>query len=185
MSNSDIVTPWGSSGYFTFKRTYARRLIENDPNSSTEEFPDTVKRILKATKTQLNIDFSQEELLDIEKMFLSLEGIVAGRFLWQLGTKTVDRLGLLSLQNCAFTVVDDPIRPFTWAMDALMLGSGVGYNIQREHVYRLPKAKKVKITRLDTNDADYIVPDSRQGWVELLQKVLEAHFVTGKTIVRS
>lgn len=174
-------TPWGSSGYFTYKRTYARRLIENDPNSATEEFPDTVKRILKATKTQLNINFTQEELEDIEKMFLNLEGIVAGRFLWQLGTKTVDKLGLLSLQNCAFTVVDDPIRPFTWAMDALMLGSGVGYNIQREHVYRLPKPKKVKITRQDTNDADYIVPDSRQGWVELLQKVLEAHFVTGKS----
>jgi ribonucleoside-triphosphate reductase len=177
--------PWGSSGYFTYKRTYARRLVENDPNSATEEFPDTVKRILKATKTQLNINFTQEELDDIEKMFLNLEGIVAGRFLWQLGTKTVDKLGLLSLQNCAFTVVDDPIRPFTWAMDALMLGSGVGYNIQREHVYRLPKPKKVKITRQDTNDADYIVPDSRQGWVELLQKVLEAHFVTGKSFTYS
>ena len=110
---------------------------------------------------------------------------MAGRFLWQLGTKTVDRLGLLSLQNCAFTVVDEPIRPFTWAMDALMLGSGVGYNIQREHVYKLPKPKKVKITRLDTNDADYIVPDSRQGWVELLQKVLEAHFITGKSFTFS
>jgi len=180
-----MTIPWGSSGYFTYKRTYARRLNENDPNSATEEFEDTVKRILKATKTQLKINFTEEELKDIEQMFLNLEGIVAGRFLWQLGTKTVDRLGLLSLQNCAFTVVDEPIRPFTWAMDALMLGSGVGYNIQREHVYKLPKPKKVKITRLDTNDADYIVPDSRQGWVELLQKVLEAHFITGKSFTFS
>lgn len=173
------VTPWGSTGYVTFKRTYARRLIETDPNSLTEEFEDTVERILKATKTQLKVGFTDEELADIRKMFLGLEGIVAGRFLWQLGTKTVDKLGLLSLQNCAFCVVDDPIRPFTWAMDALMLGSGVGYNIQREHVYQLPKPKKVKIVRLDTNDADYIVPDSRQGWIELLRRVLEAHFITG------
>lgn len=173
------VTPWGSTGYVTFKRTYARRLIEADPNSLTEEFEDTVERILKATKTQLKVGFTDEELADIRKMFLGLEGIVAGRFLWQLGTKTVDKLGLLSLQNCAFCVVDDPIRPFTWAMDALMLGSGVGYNIQREHVYQLPKPKKVKIVRLDTNDADYIVPDSRQGWIELLRRVLEAHFITG------
>ena len=120
-----------------------------------------------------------------EEGLLRLKVSVAGRFWWQLGTKTVDRLGLLSLQNCAFTVVDEPIRPFTWAMDALMLGSGVGYNIQREHVYKLPKPKKVKITRLDTNDADYIVPDSRQGWVELLQKVLEAHFITGKSFTFS
>lgn len=180
-----MTIPWGNTGYITFKRTYARRLMETDPNSLTEEFEDTVNRILKATKSQLKIDFTEEELEDIKSMFTNLEGIVAGRFLWQLGTKTVNNLGLLSLQNCAFTVVDDPIRPFTWAMDALMLGSGVGYNIQREHVYQLPKPKKVKITRLDSNDADYIVPDSRQGWVELLHKVLESHFITGKSFTYS
>ena len=27
---SDIVTPWGPVGYITYKRTYARRLKEND-----------------------------------------------------------------------------------------------------------------------------------------------------------
>ena len=101
--------------------------------------------------------------------------------MWQLGTKTIDRLGLMSLQNCAFTVVNEPIRPFTWAMDALMLGSGVGYNIQREYVYELPKLKrKVRIVRKDTNDADFIVPDSREGWVKLLRKTLESHFITGE-----
>jgi hypothetical protein len=65
-------------------------------------------------------------------------------------------------------------------MDALMLGSGVGYNIQKEYVYELPKAKRAKITRQDNNDADFIVPDSREGWIELLKRVLEAHFYTGK-----
>lgn len=175
-----MTIPWGPVGYITFKRTYARRINETDPNSNTEEYEDTVDRIIKATHSQLKINFTEEEKTDIKNMFLNMEGTVAGRFLWQLGTRTVSNLGLLSLQNCAFTVVDDPIRPFTWAMDALMLGSGVGYNIQRENVYKLPKPKKVKIVRQDTNDADYIVPDSRQGWVELLQKVLEAHFITGK-----
>jgi len=87
--------------------------------------------------------------------------------------------GILT-KNCAFTVVDEPIRPFTWAMDMLMLGSGVGYNIQREYVYKLPKAKRAKISRLDTKDADFIVPDSREGWVKLLHKTLESHFITGK-----
>ena len=112
---------------------------------------------------------------------MGLKGTVAGRFLWQLGTKTVDRLGLPSLQNCAFTVVDEPVRPFTWAFEMLMLGSGVGFNIQREHVYQLPKIKrKVKVVRSDVNDADFIVPDSREGWVELLKRVLEASFVTGE-----
>lgn len=175
-----MVTPWGPVGYITFKRTYARRLKEHDPDSSTEEFEDTVNRVVKACDKQLNVGFTEVEEIRLKEIIMSLKGSVAGRFLWQLGTKTVDNLGLLSLQNCAFTLVNEPIRPFTWTMDALMLGSGVGYNIQREYVYELPKPKRVRITRQDTKDADFIVPDSREGWVELLERVMEAHFITGK-----
>lgn len=176
----EIVTPWGEVGLITFKRTYARRLKESDPNSNTEEFNQTVDRIIDACDKQLKVGFTKKEEKRLKEIMLGLKGIVAGRFLWQLGTPTVRKLGLASLQNCAFTVVNEPIRPFTWAMDMLMLGSGVGYNIQREYVYELPKVKRTKIVRQDTNDADFIVPDSREGWVELLRKCLESHFVTGK-----
>lgn len=173
-------TPWGSIGYITYKRTYARRLDENDINSPTEEYYQTIDRIIGACKTQLKIPFSLQDEFEVRSMMSELKGSVAGRFLWQLGTKTVEKLGLMSLQNCAAVAVDHPIRPFTWAMDALMLGSGVGYNIQKKFVYKLPKPKRVVITRQDTADADFIVPDSREGWVSLLEKVLQAHFITGK-----
>ena len=57
----------------------------------------------------------------------------------------------------------------------------VGYNIQKKHVYEIPKVKeKIKIERVDANDADFIVPDSREGWVKLLGKVLKAHFYSGE-----
>ena len=179
---SKVFTPWGPVGYLTYKRTYARRVNPNNPNSRTEEYHETVERIVKACNKQLKVGFTKEENTRLEEILLGLKGTVAGRFLWQLGTKTVDKLGLLSLQNCAFTVVDEPIKPFTWAFDALMLGSGVGYNIQREYVYELPKVKNrlIKITRQDSNDADFIVPDSREGWVELLRRTLDAHFNTGR-----
>ena len=170
-----IVTPWGPVGYVTYKRTYARTIGDR-----TEEWSETIDRVLGACRTQLNVGFTPAEEQDVRDMMMSLKGTVAGRFLWQLGTDTVGRLGLPSLQNCAFTVVDEPIRPFTWAFEMLMLGAGVGFNIQRENVYQLPKVKnKVQITRSDKNDADFIVPDSREGWVELLRRVLEASFVTG------
>lgn len=175
-----ITTPWGELGYITYKRTYSRRLNESDPDV-TEEFSDTIERVIRACDKQLGVGFSKHEEDELRELLLGLKGSVAGRFLWQLGTKTVDRLGLLSLQNCAFTKVDHPIRPFVWAFDALMLGSGVGFNIQRENVYQIDKLKrKVKIIRKDTTDADFIVPDSREGWIELLRRVLEAHFVTGE-----
>ena len=169
-------TPWGEVGYATYKRTYSRPMKDG-----TEEWEDTVDRVVEACNKQLGCDFNDHDQEEVKNMMMSLKGTVAGRFLWQLGTKTVDRLGLPSLQNCAFTVVDDPIRPFTWAFEMLMLGSGVGYNIQREHVYQLPKVKrKVKIENVNDNGADFIVPDSREGWTELLKRVLEASFVTGE-----
>lgn len=184
MMQAQHKTPWGPLGYITYKRTYARRISEEIPDV-TEEFHESIDRVIKACREQLNVGFTAQEEIRLKEILQTLKGSVAGRFWWQLGTKTVGKLGLLSLQNCAGVVVDEPIRPFTWAMDALMLGSGVGYNIQKEHVYQLPKPKYVTVTRKDTNDADFIVPDCREGWVKLLENVLTAHFITGKSFTYS
>lgn len=173
------VTPWSSIGYITYKRTYARRLDEQNINSPTEEFTDTVNRIVKASNEQLGVGFTDAENERLRKYLLELKGTVAGRFLWQLGTDTVNKLGLASLQNCAFTVINKPVEPFTWAMDLLMLGAGVGFNIQKENVEKIPPVNldfKCPI-RSDANDADFIVPDSREGWVALLGKTLKAAFL--------
>lgn len=175
-------TNWGELGYITYKRTYARRLNENTQNSETEEFADTVSRVVKSCRTQLKVGFTPEEEQELANHLLELRGSVAGRFLWQMGTKTVAKFGLASLQNCAGVLVDTPVRPFTWAMDMLMLGCGVGFNIQREHVNKLPKVsrKSPKIARVDSAGADFIVPDTREGWVKLLGKVLKAYMLSGK-----
>jgi len=175
-----INTPWSTVGYLTYKRTYARKLNEQDADGPTEEFNDTVDRIIYACDTQLNCGFNDDENYRLKKYLLGLKGSVAGRFWWQLGTKTVDDLGLASLQNCAATVVDHPVKPFVWAMDMLMLGSGVGYNIQRQYVDNLPTVftNFKKPTRQDNADADFILPDSREGWVSLLGRTLKAAFLS-------
>lgn len=171
-------TKFGELGYITFARTYSRK----KKDGIQETFSDVVERELKGIDKQLKLYLTDEEKEFYRSMRHEMKGSVAGRFMWQLGTPTVDKLGLPSLQNCAFVVVDSPIRPFTWAMDMLMLGSGVGYSIKKEHVYKLPKVKrkKIKIERLDTKDADYIIPDTREGWVKLLGKVLKSYFYSGE-----
>jgi adenosylcobalamin-dependent ribonucleoside-triphosphate reductase len=169
-------------GFVTFTRTYARKVNPEDPDSPVENWPQAIGRIVNACKMQLHVGFTPEEEEEVRGMMRELKGLPAGRFLWQLGTETVDRLGLLSLQNCAFCIIDSPVRPFTWTMDCLMLGSGVGFNLAPEHLDKIPSVKntQVHITRLDTKDADFIVPDSREGWVKLLGKVLKSHFYSGK-----
>jgi ribonucleoside-triphosphate reductase len=172
---SEVKTPWSSVGYLTYKRTYSRPLVEG-----TEEFVDTVDRVIKACDEQLNVGFTREESERLREYSLKLKCSVAGRFLWQLGTRTVDRIGLASLQNCAFTVVDHPVRPFCWAMDMLALGSGVGYNIQKKHVDKLPQVRPwfKAPTRVDHGGADFIIPDSREGWVKFLGKTLKSAFLS-------
>lgn len=162
-------------GYLTYKRTYAR--VTDVESGTTEEWVDTVNRVINACETQLGVGFTEEEQTRLRGYMLGLKGTVAGRFLWQLGTNFVDTHGMASLQNCAFATVENP-RAFTWAFDMLMLGSGVGYNIQREYVYKLPPiAEEFKIpTRFDSAGADFIVPDTREGWVELLDRVLQSAF---------
>lgn len=162
----------------TYKRTYARPLHDG----KTEEWNDTITRVLEACDTQLNVGFSDSEKSRVANYLMQLKGTVAGRFLWQLGTPTVEKFGLLSLQNCAFTTINEPVRPFTWAMDALMLGCGVGVNIQREYVYKLPAVEEsfVPPVRTDEAGADFIVPDSREGWVELLERTLKSAFGLAK-----
>jgi len=184
----DVITPWGMLGYITYKRTYARRLNEaNDNDETTEEYRDTVLRILNGCQKQLNVNFSNNELEKAYKYLMSLKCSVAGRFLWQLGTETVSKLGIMSLQNCAFVKIDEPVKPFLWIFDVLMLGTGVGFNVQQCNIKKLPKVLDVNIvvSRQDTKDADFIVPDSREGWVSLLEKLLDAYFYKGKSFTYS
>ncbi len=178
--STPIETPWSTVGYLTYKRTYSRRL---DETGSTEEWADTVNRVVNACQEQLKCGFTPDEQERLRRYMLELKAFVAGRFLWQLGTKTVEDLGLPSLQNCAFVAIDSPVRPFTWAMDMLMLGSGVGFSIQREHVSKLANVKKSfkAPVRQDNASADFIVPDTREGWVHLLERTLEAAFARKKS----
>jgi ribonucleotide reductase alpha subunit len=67
-------------------------------------------------------------------------------------------------------------------MDLLMLGGGVGMSVEHRYTSRLPKVRQgVRIEHRNTKDADFIVPDSREGWVELVRRTLESMFVTGRS----
>ena len=83
--------------------------------------------------------------------------------------------------NCWFLTAADWYS-FVIAQDLLMLGGGVGLSVEHQFVSKLPKVRKdVTIVHKGTCDADFIVPDSREGWCELLYRALESHFVTGKS----
>lgn len=168
-------------GRVVHARTYARRV---DGGRRMESWEETCARVVASCNTQLRVGLDDEESGELYALLRDLKCSVAGRFMWQLGTKVVDKYGLLSLQNCAFAVVEggpSPYKTFQWIFDCLMLGVGVGVRISRKEVSTLPPMRKVDgLRRVDAKDADVIVPDTREGWVALIGKVLKAHFYTGK-----
>jgi ribonucleoside-triphosphate reductase len=170
--------PWGPIGYVTYKRTYSRQM----DCGRKEEYADTIARCLNGL-LHIGGAFTLRELEVLAGYLMQLKCNFSGRSLWQLGTPTVDRLGGDSLQACWHVRMNEPVDPFCFAFEELMLGGGVGFSIMPEDVYEIPPVKyNVNINRVNTFDCDYIVPDNREGWVGLLRKILEAFFFTGKNV---
>ena len=172
-----LVPPWGPVGLVTYKRTYSRQIEEG----RTEDWHETVARCVNGA-LKIGLKMTDEEAFYLYDSVFNLRCTFSGRALWQLGTKTVERFGGDSLQNCWAVACDEPIEPFCFAFNELMLGGGVGFNVQREFVYEIPRVKfDVNVVRKDEKDVDYIVPDNREGWVDLLRRTFSAFFLTGKS----
>jgi len=170
----DNPVPWGPVGYVVYKRTYARRLDEG-----SEELWQTLTRCINGL-LDIGGAFTLRELEILAHYTINLKAMFSGRHLWQLGTHNVERFGGDSLQACWHVRVNEPITPFTFAFDELMLGGGVGFNIMPENVYEIPNVRFApEIRRVPNYDCDFIVPDNREGYVELARKVLHAHFFGG------
>lgn len=169
---------WSNLARVVYARTYAR----ND-TGTLETHPDTVERMIAG-----NIRNHRVDPIEVDRLrffLLNRKGGPGGRGYWFSGAPSHDRLGGAALCNCWGLVMDD-WQHYVVAMDLLMLGGGVGMSVESEFIRHLPPVKRgVVVTHKGTKDADFIVPDSREGWCELLRRVLEAFFVTGKSFTYS
>lgn len=175
--------PFGGNGlgYLVYKRTYARDIGET---GQKEEWWQTVARCINGAQA-IGAGYTEDEAKRLFDYVFNLKGSFSGRALWQLGTDMIDKFGGPSLLNCYFTNIED-IKDFEFLMAHLMLGGGVGFSVERASVHSFKKIKNnVAINHTKTNDADFIVPDSRQGWGALLNKVLSAFFETGESFTYS
>ncbi len=165
---------WSNLAKIIYRRTYARR-----DNGTLETWPQTVARVIRGNVK--NFGVSGKEVNTLEKLMLARKGGPAGRGLWFSGSPSHDKIGGVALNNCWWVTLDRWDK-FVQIQDFLMLGGGVGAGVQHKYVSKLPKVKKgVVIVHKATKDADYIVPDSREGWCELLYRVLDSFFNTGKS----
>jgi ribonucleotide reductase alpha subunit len=169
---------WGFDGlgYIVYKRTYSRTKTDG----STEEWWETIKRCIDGAQL-IGADYTKEEAERLFDYIFNLKGSFSGRALWQLGTPLVSehKLGD-SLVNCWGTKIS-VIEDFCFVLMESMFGGGVTENISKEYSQELPRVKRgVRCLLKNTKDADHIIPDSKEGWVNLWEKILRAYLIDGK-----
>lgn len=172
---------WSNIAKVTYKRTYAREV-----NSNLENWEDTLKRAIKGNISLVSPQFiRRDEQSSLLKLGMERKATFAGRGLWFSGTDSASKIGGAALNNCWVTTSED-WNNLVMAQDLLMLGGGVGLNVEHRFTSKLPRIKKNVIIRHEkVKDADFIVPDSREGWNELTRRVLESFWSTGKSFTYS
>ena len=176
--------PFGFNGLgeLVYMRTYSR-IKENGKN---ERWWETVQRVVEGTyNMQMNHIEShqlgwnawqaQKSAQEMYERIFNMKFLPPGRGLWAMGTAITEEKGLYAaLNNCAFvstkTIKDDYAKPFCFLMDASMLGVGVGFDTKGAGEIIV---KGVDIKR---EAQQFQIPDTREGWVESLQYLLESYF---------
>lgn len=171
---------WGPVGYLTYKRTYSRRRDDG----STEEWWQTVQRVVEGTYTiqkwhcrRHNLPWSerkaQNSAQEMYRLIFEMKFLPPGRGLWSMGTELIEKLGGVPLFNCAYHTTDHPdfARPYTFVLEMSMLGVGTGFDTAG--------AGKTVIKRPRQGKDVHVVADSREGWSDLVRRVLNAYIGKG------
>jgi len=169
-----------SVGEITFLRTYSR--LKED--GTKETWVDVCQRVIegmysiqkdhcKSQRLPWNDSRAQASAKEAFERLFNLKWTPPGRGLWVMGTPIVNvQRNSAALQNCAFVSTiemtkTNPARPFAFLMEASMLGVGVGFDdkgADKDFLIYEPKG-----------DETYVVPDTREGWVESLSIIINAY----------
>lgn len=79
--------------------------------------------------------------------------------------------------NCSALPIDH-YRAFSETMFLLLSGTGVGYNIQKEVVDKLPLIYHTK-----SNTIRYVIGDSIEGWSDAIKMLMKSYFLAGPKII--
>jgi hypothetical protein len=169
-----------SVGEITFLRTYSR--LKEDGHKET--WAEVCERVIngmysiqkdhcKRQRLPWNDAKAQASAKDGFDRLFNLKWTPPGRGLWVMGTPLVNvQKNSAALQNCAFVSTlemtkQNPAKPFAFLMEASMLGVGVGFDDKG--------ADKDFAIYSPQGDETFVVPDTREGWVESLSLIINAY----------
>jgi adenosylcobalamin-dependent ribonucleoside-triphosphate reductase len=173
-----------SVGEITFLRTYSR--LKED--GTKETWADVCERVIngmyslqkdhcKTNRLPWNDAKAQASAKEAFDRLFNLKWTPPGRGLWVMGTPLVNvQKNSAALQNCAFVSTSEmtknnPAKPFAFLMEASMLGVGVGFDdkgADKDFTIFAPVAT-------DAAPTPYVIPDTREGWVESMAMLLNSY----------
>ena len=179
-----------SLGEITFLRTYSRK----KEDGTKETWVEVCERVIngmysiqkdhcKDNRLPWNDSKAQASAKEAFDRLFNLKWTPPGRGLWVMGTPIVNvQKNSAALQNCAFVSTDamtkaDPAYPFTWLMEASMLGVGVGFDAKGADKGFEIHTPSEPSGSLDT----FIIPDSREGWVESVGMLINSYLKPART----
>lgn len=172
-------------GGFTYNRTYSR--VKDHGTGEKESFHDTITRVVEGTFSMQrrhmkemglpwDQKFATKEAMDMYERIFYMKFLPPGRGLWAMGSPVIEERGIhTALNNCGFvstqfTDVREAHKPFVWLMECCMLGTGVGFDT---------KGHDIPVKRPQVVCETWVIPDSREGWVESLSIMLRGYFTGG------
>ena len=169
-----------SVGEITFLRTYSRK----KEDGTKETWAEVCERVTNGTYS-IQKDYAKQQRLPwsdtkaaasakefFDRLF-QLKFSPPGRGLWVMGTEIVNvQKNSAALQNCAFVSTKEmtkqnPAKPFVFLMEASMLGVGVGFDdkgADKDFPIYAPQGEET-----------YVIPDTREGWVESTATLINAY----------
>lgn len=186
--SADFLAPYYVKGD-PFTSLLARSTYLTKYCRDKETWTDTIRRVVEGN-VSLAAGVSVKEAELLFHAFWTMQALPPGRGLWTGG---VDGIPSDARFNCWFTTLYD-IDDWCWTANSLMLGGGVGVGLGHMQlpVVSVQEAKLSVHCNLDHVNSDdvkpnpssylngttpiYRVPDSREGWVEALRKVLTSAF---------
>lgn len=139
------------------------------PNEQRREtWVETVDRYVKAMTTQadkLGYTIDAELADELKEAIVNHEVMPSMRGLMTAGL-ALDR-DPMAIYNCSYIAVDHP-RAFDEALYILMLGTGLGFSVERQHIARLPEIPE----ELYPTDTTIVVPDSKLGWAKSFRELI-------------
>jgi adenosylcobalamin-dependent ribonucleoside-triphosphate reductase len=182
--NLDPSFGYNGLGEFVYIRTYSR-LKEN---GDKERWWETVKRVVEGiyqmqmdhiNNNNLGWNFmqGQRSAQNMYDLIFNFKFLPPGRGLWAMGTDIINKKKLYAaLNNCAFISTSDIDQtysePFKILMDLSMLGCGVGFDTEGfgKIIINKPENNKERV---------YIIPDTREGWVESIGILIDSYIKPG------